>query len=416
MNSKIAPTDWLHCPETAYLVEVFAAAGIPLRFVGGAVRDTLLKKPVMDVDAATPTPPQKVMSLLGNAGMKTIPTGLSHGTITAVINHRHYEITTLRRDIKNFGRHAEVLFTDNWEEDAARRDFTMNALYADPDGTVYDYFGGIEDALAGRVRFIGDAARRIQEDALRILRFFRFHALYGETDLDEAGLAACVQEKHRLSQLSGERISAEMIKLLAAENAPEVLNQMQQAGILTEVIPGVLDASSLLALRRVRLMADREAIDPLVPLALLLRGQNQQATPLKPLIMRWRLSNKQAALLEFLVTNENIPADVSDATQKRLLRKMGAEAFGALVLVSWCEMLTSQPSQAQILSAAYRVMLGLSARWTPPEFPVNGDDLRRLGMLSGPLMGQWLKKLERIWEEEGYKPTKEQLLAQVQTA
>lgn len=409
-------TDWMHWPETAQLVAAFDSAGIALRFVGGAVRDTLLKRAVTDVDAATPAPPQKVMSLLAAAGIKTVPTGLSHGTITAVIGNRSFEVTTLRRDIKNFGRHAEVLFTDNWEEDAARRDFTMNALYADPDGTVHDYFGGVGDAQSGHVRFIGEAQKRIQEDGLRILRFFRFHAHYGEGEIDPAGLEACTAEKQRLQPLSGERITQEMLKILAAENAPDVLEQMQQAGILAEVIEGELNTQSLQSLRRVRLMADSDLIDPLVPLALLLRGGGNPQHILTQLISRWRLSNKHADRLKLFVQSEAIAADSSEAQQKAMLRRLGVEDFLVLVLLSWCEMLASQPTQTQVLSVAYRAMLGLPNRWQAPEFPVNGDDLRALGMLSGPLMGEWLKKLEQHWEADDYRPSKEQLLAQIQMA
>ncbi len=411
---KKISADWLHWPETEKLVSAFNAAAVPLRFVGGAVRDSLLNRKVTDVDAATPAPPQKVMSILGNAGIKSIPTGLSHGTITAVVNGRPYEITTLRRDIKNFGRHAEVLFTSNWEEDAARRDFTMNALYCDPDGTVYDYFGGMVDAAAGHVIFIGDPAKRIQEDALRILRFFRFHAHYGEGEPYTAGIEACTAEKHRINQLSGERVTQEMLKLLTAENAPQALEIMRQAGILYEILPGALDTQSLHAFTRVRLMADTETIDPLITLALLLRGQNQQYTPIAPLIARWRLSNKQSAQLQFLASSSIIPAETDEAEQKRLLRKLGHEDFASLVLVSWCERLSENPAQPQILSAAYRSMLGLSARWEIPVFPVSGDDLRAIGIPPGPAMGTLLAQMEKSWEENDYRPSREMLLNDLQ--
>lgn len=406
---------WLHWPETEALITAFHQAGYPLRFVGGAVRDTLLNREVLDIDAATPAPPQKTMAIAEAAGMKAIPTGLSHGTITIVVNHRPFEVTTLRRDIKNYGRHAEVLFTNDWEEDAARRDFTMNALYADADGNVHDYFGGVEDAQTGRVIFIGDPTKRIQEDALRILRFFRFFAHYGEGNIDKAGLDACTAEAARIKQLSAERIGAEMFKLLSAERAADVIKIMQEAGILQHLISATVDVASLAAFRRVRLMAESETIDPMIPLALLLRSWPYPEAVLEEIVKRWRLSGKQAAQLKTLVETTAIQTEDNEATQKRILRKVGAEMFIAQVLLSWAERLSENPSQPQILSAAYRSMLGLPARWQAPVFPINGTDLRALGMLSGPKMGQILAELETKWEAENYRPTKEMLLESLNT-
>lgn len=401
---------WLHWPETLALVEAFHTAGHPLRFVGGAVRDTLLGREVVDVDAATPAPPQKVMAIAEAAGMKAIPTGLSHGTVTVVVQGRPFEITTLRRDIKNFGRHAEVLFTNSWEEDAARRDFTMNALYAEPDGTVHDYFGGVEDAQTGRVVFIGEASQRIQEDALRILRFFRFFASYGEGNADAAALAACAQESFRLNQLSAERIGAEMLKLLQAERAAETLRLMQDYGILEKLISATVELSSLAALRRVRLMAEPEPMHPLVPLALLLRSWPYPEAVLEDVVKRWRLSGKQAVQLHYLTQEKRLEPETPEAEQKKILRKDGAELFAARVMIGWAERLAENPAQPQILSATYRAMMGLPARWEIPIFPLSGEDLRSIGMISGPQMGQALRQLESQWEAADYQLSPQKLL------
>lgn len=425
---------WLHWPETLALVEAFHTAGYPLRFVGGAVRDTLLGREVVDVDAATPAPPQKVMAIAEAAGMKAIPTGLSHGTVTVVVslftaqgaaqsgggsvsdggvsppNHKIFEITTLRRDIKNFGRHAEVLFTNSWEEDAARRDFTMNALYAEPDGTVHDYFGGVEDAQTGRVVFIGEACQRIQEDALRILRFFRFFASYGEGNADAVALAACAQESFRLNQLSAERIGAEMLKLLQADRAAETLRLMQDYGILEKLISATVEVSSVAALRRVRLMAEPEPMHPLVPLALLLRSWPYPEAVLEDVVKRWRLSGKQAVQLRHLTQEKRLEPETLEAEQKKILRKEGAELFAARVMIGWAERLAENPPQPQILSATYRAMMGLPARWEIPIFPLSGEDLRGIGMISGPQMGQALRQLESQWEAADYQLTPQKLL------
>src|SRR5579859_1790498 len=207
---------WLDAKATRTLVAALDAGGIDFRFVGGAVRDGLLGRKVSDIDVATPAMPGDVIRAVEAAGLKAIPTGIAHGTVTAVVGRQPFEVTTLRRDVETDGRHAVVAFTDDWRADAARRDFTMNALYADRDGRITDFFGGEADARAGRVRFIGDPGERIAEDALRILRFFRFHAWYGQGALDADGLAASTRLAGMIDRLSGERIRVELFKTLAA--------------------------------------------------------------------------------------------------------------------------------------------------------------------------------------------------------
>ena len=205
-------------PVTRAVVKALTADGADVRFVGGCVRDALLGRESADIDIGTPDPPERVMGLLEGAGIetRTVPRGIAHGTVTAIAGGNRYEITTLRRDERTDGRHAEVAFTDDWEQDAARRDFTINAMSVTPDGVLHDYFGGQEDLEAGRVRFVGDPATRIAEDHLRLLRFFRFFAWYGKGEPDEEALDACRAEAHRIQTLSGERVQAEMLKMLKA--------------------------------------------------------------------------------------------------------------------------------------------------------------------------------------------------------
>ena len=261
---RIEPRRWMTCKSTTAVLAALAAAGAPARFVGGCVRDSLLDRPVQDVDIATPTPPDEVIWLLTEASIKAVATGLAHGTVTAVIGRAHFEITTLRRDVETDGRRAKVAFTKDWAADAARRDFTINALYLDPDGAIYDPTGGLADLRAGRVRFVGDAAARIREDYLRILRFFRFHAHYGRGEVDRAGLEACRALAAGVASLSGERLQGELLRLLGAADPTPVLRLMAAEGILAHILPEAIRIERLAGLIEV----DR-AVDPLRRLAAL---------------------------------------------------------------------------------------------------------------------------------------------------
>src|SRR3954465_1148874 len=235
---RIDPTrhGWMTAPET---IQVMTALG-EARFVGGAVRNALLGVPMVDIDIAVPMPPEEAMARLKAKGIKVVETGLEHGTVTAVAGTHAFEVTSLRKDVETDGRHAVVSFTDDWAEDAARRDFTINALYAAAGGEIFDYATGGEDLIAGRVRFVGDARTRIAEDYLRVLRLFRFHAWYGKGDLDGEALRAAAEAKARLKNLSGERIAKELLRLLEAGNPSPVLRVMAATGILSVLLPGAL--------------------------------------------------------------------------------------------------------------------------------------------------------------------------------
>ncbi|MFT3972407.1 MAG: CCA tRNA nucleotidyltransferase [Amaricoccus sp.] len=248
--------DWLDAPATRAVCAALTAQGDRALFVGGCVRNALLGRPVADIDIATDAPPERTITLAEAAGLHPVPTGLAHGTITVVADHRPYEVTTFRRDVETTGRHAVVAFTTDVVEDARRRDFTMNALYADPDGEVVDPLGGLPDLLARRVRFVGDPAERITEDYLRILRFFRIHAWYGDPSggIDPEGLAACAALQDGLERLSRERVGAETGKLLAADDPAPAVAAMAATGILARLLPGA-DATALAPLIHVEAMA-----------------------------------------------------------------------------------------------------------------------------------------------------------------
>src|ERR1700742_2709021 len=265
MRIDPAQHGWMTAPET---LAVFAALG-EARFVGGAVRNALLGAAVIDIDIAVPMPPSEAIARLVARNIKVVETGIEHGTVTAVAGSHAFEITSLRRDVETDGRHAVVQFTDDWAEDAARRDFTINAMYAAADGEIFDYATGVEDIVAGKVRFMGDPRTRIAEDYLRVLRLFRFHAWYGKGDMDAEGLRAAAEARDKLETLSAERVAKELLRLLEAGSPAPVLRVMAATGILSELLPGALNLPRLE--RLVEIDADNLfPRDPVLRLAALL--------------------------------------------------------------------------------------------------------------------------------------------------
>lgn len=383
---------WLTDPATQTLLRAFSDAGEDIRFVGGAVRDAIMQRPVKDIDACTPAPPDRVMELLKASHIKVVPTGIAHGTVTAVIDHKPFEITTLRTDTACDGRHATVAFTDDWQADAARRDFTLNALYCDAQGTITDFFGGIADARAGRIIFIGDAMQRIEEDALRILRFFRFFATHGAAPADTAALAACSAMRGAIGNLSGERIQHEMFKLLATENPYPSLQLMQETGVLEEIIAGVAV---------VVLSTDKRRNNThLVRLALLLRTAENPGQAVAAIASRWKCSNRDRTALKTLTVVPTLPVPTDETALIGLMRCYGRDTAGLLLLRDQWE--TGHDLDTWIKQ---------TETVTIPEFPVNGGDLQRTGITPGPQLGETLKRLESAWEESGYRLGKAELLA-----
>lgn len=379
---------------------VLAALGPDARFVGGCVRDALIGAVPFDIDIGVPYPPAETIAKLAAAKLRAIPTGIEHGTVTALSDPgaqaAKYEITSLRRDVETFGRHARVAFDADWREDAARRDFTINALSLDQAGVLHDYFDGRADLAAGRVRFIGDAATRIREDVLRILRFFRFHARFAQGDFDGASLAACRNGAALLPNLSAERVCAEMFRLLAGPRAAPMLAAMREAGLLAHWLPeadagGIAHIAALDALET-KLGVDADPIRRLACFALDARD----------FARRWRLSNAQGARLERLVRPPSrIETGLDAAALARAFYWLGDDAKDRALIDA---ALFADPEQAVAVFAA-------AEKWTRPEFPIGGLDLREAGMAPGPAMGNALRKAERAWVDSNFSLSKDNLLA-----
>lgn len=380
MDGVILPdAEWRERAGLVQLAEVLGAREGMARFVGGAVRDTLLGVPVADVDLATRHAPERVIELLRAAGIRAVPTGIEHGTITAVLESGPVEVTTLRRDVFTDGRRATVAFTDDWREDAARRDFTMNALYADPPtGALFDYFGGLEDLEARRVRFIGDPYQRIAEDHLRILRFFRFLARFGDAP-DPEGLDACATRAKDLMALSRERIADELLKLLVARDAVRIVALMVARGIFAPVLPEVTEDGAA----RLEMLAAREAAADLAPhpirrLAALLPADPAVAEAVGA---RLKLSNAQRKRLESAAR----PPGTEEA--RVLAYRIGTEQAVDRYLLG-----------AEPCEPALAALSG----WQPPALPISGGALVQRGLGKGPEVARALRLVEEQWIAEGF--------------
>jgi poly(A) polymerase len=370
--------DWQVRAGLAELAKALGGDRGEARFVGGAVRDTLLGIAVADVDVATAHDPQTVLARLKAAGIRAVPTGLQHGTITAALESGPVEVTTLRRDVATDGRHATVAFTDDWQEDAARRDFTMNALYADmTSGHITDYFDGVADLQAGRVRFIGDPLRRIAEDHLRILRFFRFLARFGDAP-DPDGLAACVARANDLMALSRERVSDELLKLLVARSAVEVVGLMVTQGIFVPVLPEI-DGVGVARLARLaaREQACGVAPDPIRRLVALI-----PADALESVGARLKLSNAQRKRLVLAAGTDGI------GSPRALAYRIGAEGAIDRLLLSGDE--EAAGAIADLCD------------WVRPQFPLTGGALVARGIGKGPDVARTLRRIEDQWIAEGF--------------
>lgn len=369
-------------PET---VAVMSALGEG-RFVGGAVRNALLGVPVIDIDIAVPMPPAETMTRLKAKGIKVIETGIDHGTVTAIAGTHAFEITSLRRDVETDGRHAVVAFTDDWAEDAARRDFTLNALYATATGEIFDYATGVEDLIAGKVRFMGDARARIAEDTLRVLRLFRFHAWYGKGEIDAEGLRAAAEAKDKLKTLSAERVQKELLRLLEAGNPSPVLRMMAATGILSALLPGALQLSRLERLAEI----DADNLftrDGVLRLAALLPDGDAAHAAADAL----KLSNADRIRLEQALGGAGLTAGLSAKDARLLLYRLGVARFRDKVLLAWA----GAPKTANALP--WRMMLRMAETWERPRFALTGLDVMQAGIAEGPDVGRVLAKVEDWW-------------------
>lgn len=402
MAQRVLDAPWLESP---LLLKVLSALGAPatdVRVVGGCVRDTVLGRPVTDIDLATPDLPTTVIDKLEAAGLKAVPTGIDHGTITAVAEGQGFEVTTLRKDTACDGRHAAVEFTQDWREDATRRDFTINAMSMRPNGEVFDFFDGWRDAEAGRITFIGEPVDRIQEDFLRILRFFRFLAHYGRVDPDAATVSACHVYRSRLAALSAHRIRNEMAKLLSARDPSAALLLMQETEVLTEVVPGETDAGAvarLIALEaHIRVEGNLQDQDSwfrrwcaLVP------DHNTDVAD------RFHMSKRDAASLQALHdASQAVPKlDEESAWRDFLYAHHHVAADAVLVAAA-----RAQSINTDAVSGSHARCL----EWRQPTFPVKGRDLQDLGFESGVALGQMLDQLEQQWLSSGFSETRDELL------
>ena len=382
MKLEPARNAWMTAPETRAVIAALGEGNA--RFVGGVVRNALLGLDVSDIDIATPLVPDEVTRRLQAAGIKTVPTGIEHGTVTAVVDGKPFEITTLRRDVETDGRRAVVAFSTDWAEDAQRRDFTMNALSAAPDGEVFDSVGGVADLRSGRLRFVGDASTRIREDYLRILRLFRFHAWYGKGEIDGEALQASATLKSGLQALSAERVQKEMLRLLEADNPMPSLRAMAATGILSEVLPGPLNLARL-----ERLVAiDTDNFfppDAILRLAALGAGENL------------KLSNAQAERLEDLAgAREKIVSYLSIKEVRRQLYLLGPKRFRDRVFLKWAQDVKASNAMQ------WRALLAMADAWAKPVFPLTGSNVMNAGVPHGPLVGRVLAEVEEWWIDSDF--------------
>ena len=393
-DRKLDDAPWLTAGALPRLLGVLDRDGEEARVVGGAVRNALLSAPIAEIDVATTAVPEEVIRRVTAAGFKHVPTGIEHGTVTVIIDRHPFEVTTLRKDVESYGRHAKVEFGRDWKADAERRDFTINALSATRDGTIYDYTGGLDDLGHRRVRFIGDPAKRIAEDYLRILRFFRFHAAYGTRDHpDPAGLAACIRGRNGLDQLSRERLRMEMLKLVVAPHAVPTLISMTDAGLLLRVLGGVSYLASF------ENMAKVEAAIGAEPNAVRRLGALAVAVPedAERLWQRLRLSNSEHERLASMGEGwGRISPLYGEKAGKALLYRLRPQQFTDRVLLGWAR------SNAAAHDTEWHALATLPQRWTAPTFPLKAADFMKRGVPQGPALGAALAAAEQAWVALGF--------------
>ncbi|BCH00404.1 CCA tRNA nucleotidyltransferase [Mesorhizobium loti] len=402
--------DWLADKHLQRLLAALAEGGEEARVAGGAVRNTLMGQPVADVDIATTCLPEEIIRRAETEGFKPVPTGIEHGTVTVVAGGKPYEITTLRADVETDGRRAKVSFGRDWKLDAERRDFTINALYADADGSVVDLVGGIADIEVRRLRFIGDAEARIREDYLRILRFFRFFAWYGEGRPDAEGLKACARLKDGLAQLSAERVWSELKKLLSAPDPSRALLWMRQAGVLTAALPESekwgIDAIHGLT------KAEKDlgwAADPMLRLEAIVPPD---AARMKTLAERLRFSTAESDRLRYWAISTTVePKTTEGELAKRLYRGDRQGVVDRLRLsLAGARVRAVEDNNALLEAGGFSRLLAFALKWEKPVFPLKGADLTALGATPGPKLGEILKNLETEWIEAGFAPDRGALL------
>ena len=405
--TSVADRDWFKAPGLTRVLDLLNHDG-EARVVGGAVRNSLMGLPVSDMDIATTLLPEAVQARAEAAGIKCVPTGIKHGTVTLVVDGHPYEVTTLRRDVETDGRRAQVEFTDDWRADAERRDLTINALYADRTGLVHDYVGGVEDIGKANIRFIGNAAERIAEVYLRILRFFRFFAHYGRGRPDAEGIKASAAAKDKIRNLSAERIWAEMKKLLSARDPFRALLWMRTAGVLTVVLPetekwgidstpGLVEAEGRFGWKP----------DPMLRLSAIIPPDVER---IEAMATRLRLSIAERAALTDYAACPPIGDEMSGAQLDRLLYRHGNGGAIGRLKIALAKTANDGPDDLARIGR-FHTLLKHAESWTRPVMPVRGADLIAAGMPAGPDVGEKLSTLEDAWLASNFKLTKDELLA-----
>lgn len=378
---------WLTTGGAARLLALLNGNGEEARVVGGAVRNALMDLPVGEIDIATTALPEEVVRRAAAARIKSIPTGIEHGTVTLVVEGKPFEITTLREDVETFGRKAKVAFGRDWARDAERRDFTINGLSVNADGTVHDHVGGIADIAAKRVRFIGDPDRRIAEDFLRILRFFRIHAAYGAGDPDRDGYLACIRGRAGLATLSAERVRMEMLKLLVAVGAVEAVVAMADAGLMLAILGGVTYRGPLAAMIAAEHALGLDA-DPMRRLAALAVSVPEDA---RRIAQRLRLSNAEAKQLDAMGHRWWRLGGMDEGIARRRLYRLGMPLYRDRLMLAWAR------ARRDSDMASWQQLATLPQRWQPPAFPLKAADFIARGIAEGPALGHVITLAEDAW-------------------
>ena len=386
-NARPIDAPWLKSGSVTRVLELLNADGEEARVVGGAVRNALLNIQTGDIDIATTALPEEVIRRAKAAGIKSVPTGIEHGTVTLVIDAHPFEVTTLREDTETFGRKAKVAFGRDWAGDAHRRDFTINALSVGADGIVYDYVGGLTDIAARRVRFIGDAEQRIAEDYLRVLRFFRIHAAFGAGEVDRAGYLACIGARTGLATLSAERVRMELLKLLVADGAIGAVVAMADGGLLLPILGGIGYTGPFAVMIAAERLLELKP-DPIRRLAALAVAVTEDA---RRLAARLRLTNAETRALDSMGHRWWRLAGMDEARARRRLYRLGEDRYRDRLLLAWAR------AGSDADPAPWRELALLPQRWSAPKFPLKAADFIARGIAEGPALGHVLTLAEDAW-------------------
>jgi poly(A) polymerase len=417
-GGQIPVEPWMETPEIKAVLAAITKNGKEARFIGGCVRDAILKRPVNDVDLATQETPDQITILLEDAGIKAVPTGIEHGTVMAVINHQSFEITTLRKDITTDGRHATVEFTEDWKQDAARRDFTFNTLSATPNGMVFDYFNGIQDLANRVIRFVGRAPERIEEDYLRILRYFRFIATIGMRVESKTEFLACVNRASKLKELSAERIRSELFKILNSNMPLDIMPLMYQQGVLQVIVPHVTAPEKLRQLAWLETSAMNFASvgrDPLRRLAALVATDESGVQDITDALRLSKAEHKR--LTNMIAPTSNLRWNMSKGELQAALYHQGAATVVDVALLNWADMIVNSPNSPTKEKDGWLHIIEIADQQMgqEPNFPLKGQDVLDLGTSPGPEISRLLAEVKIWWLDGGCQANRTACLTELKS-